>query len=285
MVKNEQGFTLVELLVVVVVLGVLTGMTMVGYTGVTAWVQERADQATVSVLNSATVMLAMRDETALEVVFAEVSDELDHLVSEGMLVNRPEPAQAGLSFIWNEDAYRWSVGHGVHVMSLADGVYMQNNRDGLLNGTYTGSTTEIMIPHSMDGEVVKEIWQDVFRVDQGATRITSVVFAPDTRLQTIGRRAFRGAALKHIEFPTTLTTIGDGAFHSNDLQSVTLPDNLELGNEVFVHNPRLTRVTIGSNVTIGDGLFVRDDNAFRDAYNQGGAGTYQLVDGEWVKQD
>lgn len=281
---NEKGFTLVELLVVVAVLGVLLGVGVVVFENITGTAQKRADEATVRVLNSATMMLAVRDGKSLETVFDGVGDELSHLVSEEVLESRPEPAQRGLSFVWDDDVYRWSVGDGVYVISLADGVYMQDNRDGLLNGTYTGSATEIIVPHVMDGELIEKIWQDVFNTDQGATRITSVVFAQDSRLHTIGRRAFRKAALSNIEFPATLTTIGDGAFHSNNLESVVLPDNLSLGKEVFVHNS-ITRVTIGADVTIGDGLFERDNDDFRDAYAEGGAGTYLLIDGEWERQD
>lgn len=152
---------------------------------------------------------------------------------------------------------------GIHVITANDGIHLSETRnDGILYGTYTGNAERIMIPGYFNGEIVKEIWQDVFNPDNGATKVTSVIFAGDSQLESIGRRAFRNTSFSQILFPSTLKTIGDMAFRNN-------------------HD--LTRIVIGANVTIGNNAFHRD-NTFRDAYEIGGAGTYLFTNGNWIKQ-
>lgn len=60
--QEEQGFTLVELLVVVVILGILAGVGIQQYGNIQEKARESANQANIKVLTSAAQMYAMLEE-------------------------------------------------------------------------------------------------------------------------------------------------------------------------------------------------------------------------------
>lgn len=64
--QEEQGFTLVELLVVVVILGILAGVGIQQYGNIQEKARESAHQANIKVLTSAAQMYAMLEEDFLE---------------------------------------------------------------------------------------------------------------------------------------------------------------------------------------------------------------------------
>jgi len=64
--QEEQGFTLVELLVVVVILGILAGVGIQQYGNIQEKARESANQANIKVLTSAAQMYAMLEETIVE---------------------------------------------------------------------------------------------------------------------------------------------------------------------------------------------------------------------------
>ena len=81
------------------------------------------------------------------------------------------------------------------------------------------------------------------------------------------------------------------AFRDNHLTSIIMPQGvISIQSAAFRENP-ITEITIGSGVTIMDRVFgsgfarsTQTTNAFREAYDIGGAGTYVLVNEEWIKQ-
>lgn len=64
--QEEQGFTLVELLVVVVILGILAGVGIQQYGNIQEKARESAHQANIKVLTSAAQMYAMLEDTIVD---------------------------------------------------------------------------------------------------------------------------------------------------------------------------------------------------------------------------
>lgn len=253
---SEKGFTLVELLVVVAVIGVLLGIGVVVFNNITDTTRKRADEATVRVLNSATMMLAITDGKSLATVFTGIADDIakqEHLRDKGVLESVPKPAQQGQAFRWSEEALAWIAGSKVYVLTVAD--YISNLPGGKSVSTYTNTTEKnIEIP-------------------QGVTHI--------------GGNAFQNMNIESVILPDTLTNIYSNAFNGNRLRVIVIPENVSLiGTEAFASNPDLTtiimkkdEVTIQNNM-LGGGW---GNNGFRDAYTAGGAGTYKLINGVWTK--
>ena len=80
--RNEQGFTLIELMVVVIIIGILVAIAVPLYGGVQARARENACAANVRTLNGAVAM--HHAETG------EFPADMDELVDSGVLQDVPE---------------------------------------------------------------------------------------------------------------------------------------------------------------------------------------------------
>ncbi|MDE6479924.1 MAG: leucine-rich repeat protein [Muribaculaceae bacterium] len=81
-------------------------------------------------------------------------------------------------------------------------------------------------------------------------------------VKSIGREAFRGTAIRNIDFISEVETIGEGAFSNNRrLVSATLPESItRVESSIFENCPRLISVSmpmgttdVGQNILRGDG--------------------------------
>ncbi|OPL10622.1 MAG: hypothetical protein AVO34_10540 [Firmicutes bacterium ML8_F2] len=196
-----------------------------------------------------------------------------------------------------------------HILQWSDGSFTLNSAGHAgstpssaqtLGGTYEGTEKSIIIPKTINGTIIKQLNQELFR-NKG---LESVAFAVDTEINRIHGSAFRDNYLTEISFPDTLVQIDGNAFNNNLLQGVLLPDsiktvqwdafrnnkiekikvgsNVSIGNNAFIGNP-LVEIEIGNNVQFGTNVFP-EHNKFIAVYEQGGAGVYKLIDGQWVKQ-
>jgi type IV pilus assembly protein PilA len=66
MLKKQEGFTLVELMIVVVILGILAGIGVQQYGNIQQRAKEAADDANRKVLTNATNMMLMLEEISFE---------------------------------------------------------------------------------------------------------------------------------------------------------------------------------------------------------------------------
>ena len=120
-------------------------------------------------------------------------------------------------------------------------------------GELTSSDYVTHIPKAELKQVI--IGYNVTKIDYRAfsgSALTSVTFAPNSLLETIGFEAFTGSALTSITIPASVTTIEHDAFRSClHLLSVTFAPNSQLetiGNEAF-RETGLTSIIIPSLVT------------------------------------
>lgn len=164
---------------------------------------------------------------------------------------------------------------------------------------YNGEDKDVIIPSKINGKAVASIYgefqaewsdsdgdgsNDVYTVMPlgGAflnKGLTSVII-PDS-VKNFSSFAFGSNALTNIVIPNGVENIGYSAFEGNQLTSVIIPDSVEtIYENAFDGNP-LTSITIGECQVLDDGS--SGSNAFHQAYDIGGAGTYTKIGGAWVK--
>ena len=279
----SKGFTLVELLIVLVVVGILSGSVMLMSNNVLNRTKVNADIATVRSLNTATAIYKTMENLYLNsdafYGFNNDQDRIQELLKSGQINSAPVPNVSDTSFSWNIASQKWVISinvtppdppdaEGPFVVGKNEGVEMTKGEDGeatRLEGSYKGEHKDIVIPEKFfDGSLIKEISKEVF-LDKG---LTSVVF--EDGLIRIYDAAFKGNDLKEIVFPKSLLEIGPEAFAKNNLKTITIGEGIGKG------------VKIGENAFAGQG--VETKIPFEKAYAEGGAGTYNFEDGCWVKQ-
>lgn len=263
----SKGFTLVELLVIIIIVGVLTGIIMVASGAAINRAKRNADISTVKSLNTATVVYKtdknLYSKSDVFFDFSTDEDRIRALFENGQISSTPIPTVAGSSFCWKISSQKWVISSDVepvvpsaHVVTASEITMGTGGETGLMRGSYTGSNTDIIIPNTINGVPVVRIWQDVFN-NKGLTAVQI-----ENGILRIHGRAFQGNYLTEIILPNSITRIDQRAFFGNNL----------------------TKITIGAGVsTIEDRVF-SDNNSFRAAYNIGGAGTYILAGTSWVKQ-
>lgn len=134
--KQQDGFTLMELMIVVVILGVLTGIAVPTYTGIVDRARDAADAANVQALNNATRMYDIQGDQRFSVTLGEQSlsiaidsegeviielddDEFDYESGTGTVAQMlttlftdyldglPKPAYSSGSYVFDADRNRW----------------------------------------------------------------------------------------------------------------------------------------------------------------------------------
>lgn len=83
----------------------------------------------------------------------------------------------------------------------------------------------------------------------GVETLETVSFAPNSKLTTIGTRAFNTSGLSTITLPNSLQTIGENAFTSTNLVDITIPGSVKVISEYcFAKCLSLTNVTVQNGV-------------------------------------
>ncbi len=281
--KNNKGFTLIELIVVIAILGILTAIALPMLLGFVDQSKIVADQASVKNLNDVTPIFRtyvsgsdpFEDETKSN------EELLQALVNAGYFASASKPQTKDASYSWSFDNQRWYfLLENSYIISSSDGISIISSY-GRLQGSYTGSAPDILIPSVIDGFTVKYIYQDVFN----GKNLIAVTFAENSEIIRIHARAFSNNQLAEIAFPKGLERIDLWAFRNNNLTEITLPSTVQIIEQRAFDGNSLTKITIGNNISsIGNKAFGTNTEEFISAYNNGGAGTYIFVNGNWVKQ-
>lgn len=251
----------------VAIIAILTAITVPSFFSSIESAKITADQATINTLNKITPLYRMNALSYDPFQDKNKNNEelIKALINEGFLKKEVVPQTKDASFIWLFDNEIWSLSleNSNYYITTEDGLHIQHNRDGWLDGKYVGASKKITIPNSLSGKTIKEIGQDTFN----GVGLVEVNFTSNSEVSAIQRRAFRNNLLTEITLPNSLQIIGDHAFRDNS---------------------DLKKIVIGSNVNIGDAAFgfSRTDNSFKEVYekNSKSAGTYLFIDGMWIKQ-
>lgn len=278
--SDRKGFTLIELIVVIAVLGVLAAIIIPRFSGFVDKAKNAADQADLKNLN--TVTSAYRAEKPPLDPFEDINRSADYLM--GVLVDREilastlVPRQKDASFEWDFNQEKWLISSTGNVLT-ADQVTFGNNFYASSISGYLGTSKDILIPQKIGNITVAGIYQNAFK----NVGLTSLQFDENSAILQMHTSAFEGNALKSMELPKGIKTIDVRAFYGNDLTEIVLPPSLvKIGVNAFYGN-EISKITIGTGVVLDNKAFA-NDNTFKDAYYAQGAGTYSLVNGNWVKQ-
>ncbi len=256
---DKNGFTLIELIVTLLIVGVLAAVLVPSYIGYIDKGKSAADMQALGVLNEATRVYYAADPSPNLFEAGSLTDDalMQVLVDTALLNKKPQAREEGFFFEWDAIDNIWLLSNIVHKLVATEITMGSGGFVGVITGSYSGNSTEISIPKTLDGEEVTAVYQDVF----SSKGLTSVTFPADSGITRIHARAFKDNKLTEIVFPSSLTRIDYGAFMDNNI----------------------TKVTIGSGVYLEGNVFQNSDT-FKTAYDAEGAGTYIYSGGAWVKQ-
>lgn len=255
--RNISGFTLIETIVVILILGILAVVIYPVYTSYIDKARIAEDKLSLGILNDATKLYYVYapSPNPFETVGNSNTALLQALISAALLSEIAEPAQKDVSFVWDFGEDVWlldSNNVSEDEVTLGTGGF-----SGYLVGSFSGNKTEVIIPKIINGVTVTAIYQDVFN----GKSLTSVNFDDESSITRIHARAFKNNSLTEVVFPTSLQRLDYGAFLDNNI----------------------TKITIGSNVVLEGNVFQAND-LFKNTYYAQGAGTYIYTGGQWVKQ-
>ncbi|EGV17707.1 leucine-rich repeat protein [Thiocapsa marina] len=285
----QQGFSLIELMVTVAAIGILATIAVPAYQDYT--IRSKVGEA-LGMGSAAKVAVATNAAVGQIEDISQATSGYDALSDPGQYVAAIEiedggvivmrtrntgaavdpvlalvPTMAGSAIAWDCEIRQGLPRHvpsncrnGTYIISSNDGLgFRAGYENSVLSGSYSGASKNVMIPVSLDGKKITEIYQDVFN----GKGLTSFSFQNGSAVERIHARAFQNNQLTEIVLPETLKRIDWGAFSGNKITSVTIPGDVTM-----------------------EGSAINGSNAFRDAYTaeNGGAGTYLLIDGRWVKQ-
>ena len=258
---RKNGFTLIELIVVIALIGILSSIIVISYSRHIEESRIAVDQQTLLTLNHATRYYETQDPSPNPFKIATNNDNtlMQVLVDSKYLPNKVKTLQKNTSFQWNFDKDVWILvntsilTYDQVVMAISGGF------KGNITGSYTGTAHDIMIPNTLNGVTVSAIYQDVFN----GKNLTSVSFETGSSINRIHARAFKNNNLTEIVLPNTIKKLDYGAFLDNNIVKITIGSNVEFEGKVFQNNDK-----------------------FKDTYIAQGskAGTYLYVNGAWVKQ-
>lgn len=120
--KNNNGFTLIELIVVIAILGILVVIAAPKLSGVLGKAKINADKSTLRTLNNVTTMYKVESGIFDEDIFADLSgneNRILRLVDNGYLLKDVLPQQKDGSFQWNIDEQIWQIYIGYSPIQLS----------------------------------------------------------------------------------------------------------------------------------------------------------------------
>lgn len=256
--RKKSGFTLIELIVVMTIIGILSSIAMIYYIGTNERARSAVDQQNLRIINNVTQVYLMDapESNPFTLGSSNDSERMQTLVDEGQLESLIEAQQRDVSFTWNLTLVEWILSTST-VLTGSDVVLGSGWQNGFITN-YNGTYQDIIIPNSINSTTVTQVYQDAF-YNKG---LKSVNFEHSTDLTRIHARAFKDNSITELKLPPNLTRIDYGAFLNNPIK----------------------KVTIGSDVVM-EGNVIGGNNTFKDAYIASGAGTYELKNGNWVKID
>ena len=148
------------------------------------------------------------------------------------------------------------VGTGMKIMACLESLALPEGTTviGMKSVRYTPNLISITIPAS-----VVEISHMAFENTPDGTATTSVTFAGDSALETLGNYVFARRGTGELSLPAKLKSIGGNCFASSGITSVTIPGTVtEIGSSAFKSCGKLATVdltAVSDSINIGSHAF------------------------------
>ena len=263
--SKQRGFTIVELLIVVVVIAILAAITIVAYNGISTRAVESGLKSDLS--NGAKqIQLFKTTSGSYPGSTAEVNDGKGMKNSQNTALTYAGQPQtyclsasstrnANLSFYITEagkiqsgqcSAVTACFQFNAATFTLA--AWYNNENDNPANPECSPNYS---IPSQINGVQVRVLGTNLFygRPGPGTVVIPSSV-------TTIGNSAFSESELQSITIPSSVTSIGSTAFSFNSLGAVTIPNSVtSIGTDAF-RDGGVSALTLSNpSTTYGNGAF------------------------------
>jgi len=110
MKQNKHGFTIIELIIVMLVLAILAAIAVPRLTVVVREAQVKADIASIKILNDVTAAYCASLDTPPDDVFSGFDTDqkrMQKLIDVQLMTEIPQPQQKGAAFEWNISSQTW----------------------------------------------------------------------------------------------------------------------------------------------------------------------------------
>lgn len=269
--NRKNGFTIVELLVVIIVIAILASIAIVAYNGITreaatsvlkADLRTAADQINIETVAGGGYPSSLNDvnngeglQQSEQTTFTYSSDSSSTFCLTAVS-NRYDEL---IFHVDQTGSIKEGVCPGQVIAFTPEGCFSFNATYNLISDYYNNEQNnssnpacprEVLIPSSINGVTVTTLGASAFSGNQ----LTSVTI-PNT-VTSIGALAFHTNQLTSVTIPNSTTNIAGAAFMNNQLSSVTISNSLtSISSEAFKNN-QLTSITIPNSVTsIGNAAF------------------------------
>jgi len=253
--QSRGGFTIVELLIVVVVIAILAAITIVSYNGITASAEESAMKSALRTAANKVSIEQVKDGVYPENLPNEIETDIHNLQYTGgqnYCITVFSKKNSDKAFhISSEEGDIKEGSCSEHVPPTVAVCFAFDSGTGTITDYYDNENNDssnaacprdVNIPSEIGGVGVVAMGGYAFSSNQ----LTSVTI-PNS-VTSIGGGAFQGNQLTSVTIPNSVTSIGGGAFSSNQLTSVTIPNSVtSIGGGAF-HFNQLGSVSLPSHL-------------------------------------